>query len=217
MCSRVPAGTGRPFKTIETSLQPGAACARPPYRTLITMPLSSTPRRYTRTAMAFHWAMAVGLIGAIAVGWNASEMPMSVARLKLINWHKWFGITLLLFFVLRLLWRATHRPPAPPPMPAWQARAAGAVHGLLYLLMAAVPLIGWAYSNAAGFPVVWFGVLPLPDWVGPNKELAELLKGAHALAAWSLAALILAHVGAALKHLFIDRDRLLARMWPGKD
>ncbi|RVT86101.1 cytochrome b [Inhella crocodyli] len=181
------------------------------------MPLSSTPRRYTRTAMALHWVMALGLIGAIAVGWYASELPMSLARLKLINWHKWFGITLLLLFVVRFAWRATHRPPAEVPAPLWQARAAHAVHGLLYVLMAAVPLLGWAYSNAAGFPVVWFGVLPLPDWVGPNKELAETLKGLHKIAAWSLAVLIAAHVGAALKHQLIDRDRLLARMWPGKD
>ena len=97
-----------------------------------------------------------------------------------------------------------------------EARAASAVHGLLYLLMLAVPLLGWAYSNAAGFPVVWFGMLPLPDWVGPDKPLAATLKLLHKIAAWGLAGLIVAHVAAALKHHFIDRDGLLARMWPGK-
>jgi cytochrome b561 len=181
------------------------------------MPLTTPTRRYSLPAIALHWLMALGLIGAIAVGWWASEMPMSIQRLKLINWHKWFGITLLLLFVLRLAWRATHRPPAPAPMPLWQARTASAVHGLLYLLMAAVPLLGWAYSNAAGFPVVWFGVLPLPDWVGPDKALAATLKEVHGWAAWTLAALIAAHIAGALKHQFIDRDRLLARMWPTKD
>jgi cytochrome b561 len=180
------------------------------------MPLSTIPRRYTLPAIVLHWLMALGLIGAIAMGWYVSELPMSVQRLKLINWHKWFGITLLLLFVLRALWRATHRPPPEPPMPAWQARAASAVHTLLYLLMAAVPLLGWAYSNAASFPVVWFGVLPLPDWVGTDKALAETLKLLHKIAAWGLAGLIVAHVAAALKHQFIDRDGLLARMWPGK-
>ncbi len=180
------------------------------------MPLSTSLRRYTLPAIALHWLMALGLIGAIAMGWYVSELPMSVQRLKLINWHKWFGITLLLLFVLRALWRATHRPPAAIPTPLWQARAASAVHGLLYLLMLAVPLLGWAYSNAAGFPVVWFGVLPLPDWVGPDKPLAATLKLLHKIAAWGLAGLIVAHVAAALKHHFIDRDGLLARMWPGK-
>ncbi|MBN8504310.1 MAG: cytochrome b [Burkholderiales bacterium] len=179
--------------------------------------MQSSPHRYSAVAIALHWLMALGLIGAIGVGWYVSELPMSVQRLKLINWHKWFGITLLLLAALRLVWRATHRPPPEPPMPRWQAQAAQGVHGLLYALMLAVPLIGWAYSNAAGFPVVWFGVLPLPGFVGTDKALAETLKGVHKIAAWTLALLIVAHVGAALKHQFIDRDRLLARMGLGKE
>jgi cytochrome b561 len=178
--------------------------------------MQSSPHRYTAPAIALHWLMAVGLIGAIGVGWYVSELPMSVQRLKLINWHKWAGIALLSLALIRIVWRLTHQPPPEPPMPAWQAKAASAVHGLLYLLMLAVPLLGWAYSNAAGFPVVWFGVLPLPDFVGTDKALAETLKGLHKIAAWTLAGLILAHLGAALKHQFLDRDRLLARMGLGR-
>ena len=177
----------------------------------------SSPHRYSRPAVLLHWLMAIGLIAAISVGWYVSELPMGLQRLKLINWHKWFGITLLLLFVLRLTWRLIKRPPPALPMPAWQAKTASAVHGLLYLLMAVVPLLGWAYSNAAGFPVVWFGVLPLPDFIGTNKELAVLLKSLHQIAAWTLAVLIVAHIAAALKHQFMDRDRLLARMGFGKD
>lgn len=179
--------------------------------------MQSSPHRYSPPAVLLHWLMAVGLIGAVAVGWYVSGLPMGLQRLKLINWHKWFGITLLLLAVLRLAWRGTHRAPPDLPMPRWQSRTAHGVHHLLYLLMFAVPLLGWSYSNAAGFPVVWFGVLPLPDFVGKNKELADVLKGLHKVAAWSLVALILAHVGAALKHQFMDRDRLLDRMKFGKD
>jgi len=90
------------------------------------------------------------------------------------------------------------------------------MHGLLYVAFFAVPLLGWAYSSAAGFPVVWFGVLPLPDFVPKDKALADTFKELHELAAYGLAALVLAHVGAALKHHFVDRDGLLARMWPGR-
>jgi cytochrome b561 len=79
-----------------------------------------------------------------------------------------------------------------------------------------VPLIGWAYSSAAGFPVVLFGVLPLPDLVGPDKALAELIKPWHEIAAWALAALAALHVAAALKHQLIDRDGLINRMLPGR-
>jgi cytochrome b561 len=177
--------------------------------------MPSSPR-YNAPAIALHWVMALGLIGAIAVGWYVSGLPMGLQKLKLINWHKWFGITLLLLFVLRLGWRLAKGAPAAAPGPRWQQQAASAVHGLLYLLMGLVPLLGWAYSSAAGYPVVWFGVLPLPDWVGVDKELAQTLKGLHKIAAWTLATLILAHIAAALKHHFLDRDRLLARMGLGK-
>jgi len=79
-----------------------------------------------------------------------------------------------------------------------------------------VPLLGWAYSSAAGFPIVVFGVLPLPDFVPVNKPLSELIKPWHGYAAFALAGLAVLHVAAALKHQFIDRDGLLARMWPGR-
>jgi cytochrome b561 len=100
-------------------------------------------------------------------------------------------------------------------MPAWQrARLGDAVHGLMYALFFAVPLVGWAYSSAAGFPIVWFGVLPLPDFVPVDKALAEAIKPWHGWLAWTLAALVLLHVAAALQHHFIDRDGLLSRMRP---
>jgi cytochrome b561 len=99
-------------------------------------------------------------------------------------------------------------------MPAWQATAAHATHHLLYALFFAVPLVGWAYSSAAGFPIVWFGVVPLPDFVPVNRDLANaLLKPLHAYAAFTLAGVVLLHVAAAFKHQFIDRDRLMSRMW----
>jgi cytochrome b561 len=90
------------------------------------------------------------------------------------------------------------------------------VHLALYLLFFAVPLSGWAYSSAAGFPIVWFGVLPLPDFVPVDKALAETLKGLHKVLTLSLAALVVAHVAAALKHQWVDRDGLLARMGVGR-
>lgn len=175
---------------------------------------SSSPTRYSAVAMAFHWLLAVAIVGAFGVGWYMSGLPFSMTRLKLYNWHKWAGVTILALSALRLLWRLYQRPPADLPMPAWQARAAHLTHGALYVLFFAVPLAGWAYSSAAGFPIVWFGVLPLPDLVAPDKALAETLKLAHKLLAYGLAALVLAHLGATLKHHFIDRDGLLKRMLP---
>lgn len=177
--------------------------------------------RYTGVAMALHWLLAVALVGLFVLGVYMADLPFSPARLKLYNWHKWAGVTILLLSVLRLVWRLTHPAPALPAaieagMPAWQRMAHHATHHALYALFFVVPLVGWAYSSAAGFPVVLFGVLPLPDFVSADKALAELIKPWHKLSAFAMGALVLAHVGAACKHQFIDRDGLMQRMLPGR-
>ncbi|PZP32499.1 MAG: cytochrome b [Roseateles depolymerans] len=172
----------------------------------------NTADRYTPLAVVLHWLLALAIVGAFCVGVYMADLPFSPMRLKLYNWHKWAGVTILALSALRLLWRLTHRPPADPPMPAWQARAAHATHALLYVAFFAVPLSGWAMSSALGYPIVWFGVLPLPDLLPKNPDLGKQLIEVHELLAYALAALVLAHIGAALKHQFIDRDGLLNRM-----
>lgn len=180
--------------------------------------MSTTPARYTATARWLHALLGLALVGVFAMGLYMTELPFSPQRLKLYNWHKWAAMLVLAFSVLRLVWRLTHRPPALPAsirnaMPAWQRVAHHGTHAGLYGLFFAVPLLGWAYSSSAGFPVVLFGMLPLPDWVPANPDLAELLKPLHKLAAYALAGLVLLHVAAALKHALIDRDGLLRRMF----
>ena len=178
-------------------------------------PTAAATRHHPAT-VALHWLLAPMILGALALGLYMTGLPFSPARLKLYNWHKWAGVTILALSALRLLWRLTHQPPADVPMPAWQAKASHAVHGLLYVLFFAVPLAGWAYSSAAGFPVVLFGVLPLPDFVGADRELSEALKPLHRWLAYTLAAVVVLHVAGALKHHFIDRDGLLLRMMPAR-
>lgn len=185
-------------------------------QTTATLQSAHTAPRYTNTAIAFHWLLALLILGSLAVGLTMTGMPFSPLRLKLYNWHKWAGVTILLLSALRLLWRLSHRPPPTPPMPAWQANAAHWAHMALYALFFAVPLAGWSYSSAAGFPIVLFGVLPLPDFVPVSRDLAASLKQAHALLAWLLGAVVALHVAGALKHQVIDRDGLLQRMRPGR-
>lgn len=172
--------------------------------------------RYSGVAMGLHWLLALLIVGTFSLGVYMHELPFSPARLKYYNWHKWAGISILLLSFLRLAWRITHRPPADVAMPGWQAAAAHATHHLLYALFFIVPLLGWAYSSAAGFPIVWFGVLPLPDFVPVDKALAEAIKPWHERTALLMAALVLLHIAGALKHQFIDRDGLLDRMRPAR-
>jgi len=184
------------------------------------MQSAPTVSRYGTTAIALHWLLALAILGSLGVGFYMADLPFSPQRLRLFNWHKWAGITILALSAARLLWRLAHRPPELPPavlaaMPPWQHHAHRATHALLYALFFAVPLSGWAYSSAAGFPIVWFGVLPLPDWMPVDKDLADaLLKPLHHLLAFALAALVAVHVAATLKHQFVDRDGLFWRIWP---
>lgn len=168
---------------------------------------------YTRTAKLLHWIIAVMIFGLLGLGFYMADLPLSPYKLQLYSWHKWAGVSLWLLVLLRLCWRATHRPPAlPAHMSATERLAAHAGHGLLYLLMLAIPLSGWLMGSAKGIPTVWFGLLPLPDLIGKDKELARLLQSAHWALNIALLALLAAHVGAALKHHVIDKDDVLRRM-----
>jgi cytochrome b561 len=174
--------------------------------------------RYSLTAILLHWALGLALIGLFSMGLYMAELPVSPWRLKLFNWHKWAGMCVLVLSVWRLVWRITHRPPPLPEaiqqdMPGWQQHAHHLTQYAMYVLFLVVPLVGWAYSSAAGFPVVVFGVLPLPDFVPADKTLAELIKPWHEITAVCLALLVILHVAAALKHQWLDKHALIQRMW----
>lgn len=169
--------------------------------------------------MLLHWLLALGIIGMFGFGLYMVGLPFSPAKLKYINWHKWAGIIVLALSVLRLAWRLWRRPPPLPQamlrtMPHWQQLAHHATHHLMYLLFFAVPLLGWAYSSAAGFPIVLFGQWPLPDLLSANPELAKLIRPWHKWSAFALMGLAVLHVLAVIKHQCIDRDGLLWRMLP---
>ena len=183
-------------------------------RTVSPRMTSTSPLRYSGVAIALHWLLALALVASFTLGSFMTELETSPLKLRLYNWHKWAGVTILALSLARLLWRLSHRPPADPPMPLWQQRAAHATHRLLYVLFFAVPLSGWAYSSAAGHPVVLFGVLPLPDLVSADRAFAKAIRPLHGWLADGLAVLVALHVAAAVKHHLIDRDGLLGRMWP---
>lgn len=171
--------------------------------------------RYTATAIALHWLIAVLIIATFFLGLTMVDMPgITPTKLKYFNWHKWMGVTVLGFAVMRLLWRLTHAAPAlPTTLPGWERLAAHLGHLGLYVLMFAVPLSGYFYSLSAGYPVVYLGLFKLPVLIDPNPELKPILKTAHYLLNMGLAGLVSIHVLAALKHHFIDRNDILKRMW----
>ena len=175
--------------------------------------------RYTLPAIALHWLIALLIAGGFAVGLYMTGLKLSPQKLQLYAWHKWSGMTVLALALVRIVWRQTHTPPPPlPGQPTWQVLTAAYAHRVLYVLIVAIPVSGWLYSSASGYPVVLFGVkaLQLPDLVAKDKLLAGQLKELHEWLNWTLAALVTVHVAGALKHALIDRDGTLARMLPGR-
>ncbi len=173
------------------------------------------PVRYGRLAIALHWLMALAILGMLGVGLWMTELKTSPLKIEVYSWHKWTGLSILLLATVRLLWRV-HRPPPPlaESIPAWQARAAGLTHHVLYALMFAMPLSGWLQNSAAGFPLTWFGLFKVPALIARDKSAFAFWQQTHEVLAWTLLALIALHLAAALKHHFVNRDDTLRRILP---
>ena len=171
-------------------------------------------RRYDAMAIALHWVTAILIVANLTLGLSMVGLPISPPKLHWYLWHKSIGITIFVLTSVRLTWRALHPPPPPVPMPAWQQRASSLSHAALYALLLLIPVSGYLYSSATGVQVVWLGWLPLPDLVPKDKPLADGLKIVHVTLNSLLAITVCVHVAAALRHHFIDRDRVLARMLP---
>lgn len=185
------------------------------------------PERYTGTAIALHWIIGILMIVNVGLAWAWPVAPDEAVR-PLINNHKSIGITLLLLVTMRILWRATHKPPAlPVHHQPWEKRAAHAVHMLLYVIMFALPLSGWimdsAWEKAADNPNFWFGLFEWPRLgfimgmeAAEKKQVHGLFGEMHEISANILYVLVVVHIGGALKHQFIDKDRELARIGLGR-
>jgi len=173
------------------------------------------PAGYTRTAIALHWIVALLIVGNLAFGLYMVSLDLSPAKLKYYSWHKWNGVTIFLLVAIRLLWRLRNPAPAlPESMQPWEKHAANASHALLYVLFFAAPISGWLSSSASGFQTVYFSVIPIPDLLEKNKEVAEILKLVHRSINYTMAAIVAIHAAAAIKHHVHDRDDVLVRMLP---
>jgi cytochrome b561 len=171
--------------------------------------------RYGAVAQLFHWAIVALVVTQFILAWQEHQLPTGVAKIAVLARHKSVGITILVLALLRLTWRAFNPvPPPPETSPSWQRTASRFSHFLLYALLILIPLLGWAMSSARNFPVSWFGLVTLPDFVAPNRAVYEFLHEAHETCAKLLFVVALVHAVAALKHHFIDRDNVLRRMLP---
>jgi len=172
--------------------------------------------RYNNVAIALHWLLAVLLVAQIYVGWTFGDLPRGPERGEWFTWHKTLGVTILVLSVMRLGWRlANPPPPLPADMPAWEKAASRAVHVAFYVILIGLPLTGWLGVSAGrdGGSTPLLGDVPLPYAPGVPESAEDTLDGAHGLLVKITYALIALHVGAAMKHMFIDK-KATGRMPP---
>jgi cytochrome b561 len=178
--------------------------------------MKPTRTHFSPFARLLHWTMAPLIIAMLFIG-VGMVATVSRAHNTLIAIHRPLGIALLLLVVLRVGVRLTRgSPPLPDDMPTPQRLAAKASHLVLYVLMAAMPLIGWAMLSAAGYPVTLYGPLHLPPIAPHNVELFALLRALHTWFAFALFATVLLHLAAALFHGLIRRDGVFSSMARGE-
>ena len=173
-------------------------------------------RRYGAVAQALHWLIAALVLVMFGLGWYMTDLPLGQRKFDLYQIHKSLGLTIFTLAALRLAWRLyTPAPPLPAHMAPWERRAARTSHTLLYGLLLGQPILGYLQSNAANFPLVVWGVVPVPALLAPDEPLGETLAMVHGFVADVIAVLVLVHVAAALRHHFWLKDDVLRRMLPG--
>lgn len=179
------------------------------------IPLRNTVTHYGLISQLLHWAVVLLVALQFVWAWRIDQTESVIQTYRLTVQHKSIGMTVLMLAVLRLAWRLFNRPPPlPAGMPRWEMTAAKLSHGLLYALIFAMPLTGWAYSSAGGYGAEWFGWIDFPDFVGESERLEDILGRVHGALAGTLVAVVALHVLAALRHHFILKDSVLKRMLP---
>lgn len=182
------------------------------------MSLKNTPDGYGWVSRVNHWLSALVFIVLIPMGMVMEEMDdeRGGAFFQLLEWHKGLAVLLMGLVLLRLLWMALDRTAVrKEPVDAWQSTLTNVVRLVLWAGLIGMPLSGWIMSNSAGYPVGFFGLFDLPFIVPESEFLHEAAESAHEALPGLLILAIVLHVAGALKHHFVDNDRVLTRMSRG--
>ena len=181
------------------------------------MAIKNTDTSYGTIAKAFHWSMFVLLLGMVILGNYMHDLPADTPeqmgyKFGLYDYHKSFGVLILLLVIFRLVWRRINPvPKMPDTMSRIDGLSAHAMHMLLYVIMFAQPLFGWLMSSYGGHPVKFFG-LELPALADKDKAMGDFFHEAHEITALILVVAFVVHVAAALFHHYVRKDDVMERM-----
>lgn len=177
--------------------------------------MSLLPNRrlhYGATAKLLHWLVVALLVVQYAIGWLMPDIHGSMLPGNAMILHLSLGLTILAIVLVRLLWRLTHPVAPESSLPRWQRVSSEGVHWLLYLGVLTTTVTGWIFASYRGWSVKYFFVVPLPMLASKSPAGVKMLDGWHQAAEWTLLVLVAIHIGAALAHIFLYRDRIMQRM-----
>jgi cytochrome b561 len=177
------------------------------------MPLRNTANRYGAVAKFLHWGIVILIIAQYVLAEAAEELEDGPDKFATIANHQSVGMLILLLMLARIGWKLANRGmPQPVPMARPQQIAAAAGHGILYLLVLALPLSGWVMSSAAGDPPAFFGLFEFPSLVGASHDLQETLEEVHETLFNAVVVVAVLHALAAVFHHVWMKDDTLRRM-----
>lgn len=182
----------------------------------MTSPSDTKPEKYNWLSRQFHWVIAAMIIAMFALAWTMEPLPLSKEKLNFYSWHKWLGIIILGLVSFRLIWRLFTKAPSTEHtnVPGFINVLAALGHVALYLLLITIPIIGWLRSSTAGYQVVLFEKIPLPNLMAKDQELSKLFSELHELSAFALLFLLAGHIGAVVLHHVKFKDPVLLKMQP---
>lgn len=173
-------------------------------------PSIATSPQWPLRVRALHWliflTVAVAVCAILGREWIEDSDGKALMRI-----HTQAGVLVLLLAALRIVSRLAAHAPDTHDRRSAAGRAAALLHLCFYLILLALPLLGWAYFNAKGKPVVFFG-LELPRLLGRDRDIADTLQSLHTTLGWTLLALVAVHVLGALWHHFGAKDDVLRSM-----
>ncbi len=175
---------------------------------------STREAAYGTAARTLHWLVFFLVAAQILIGWTMPHIRPGVPQEGLVAWHLSIGALIMLVVLVRLAWRIV-RPVPPAPMAAWERVLAALTHLVLYALLIAIPVLGWAAAGFFGYQLRLFGIIPLPALADHTMRWAHEAGDVHDLLTNVLLGVVAVHVAAALWHYFVRRDGVLQRMLPG--
>ncbi len=184
------------------------------------MAFMNSANRYGAVAKFLHWLIVLIFINQYVVGslmmrLGKEELFLGVAAGPFYTWHKSVGVIALAIVLLRLTWRKTTRlPDWADTLEEWERATTKCVERALYGCMLMMPISGYVFTLAGGYPFKLFGVVPLPLLIEKNAALASIGEAAHLVFAYLTVIALTVHIGLGIKHQLVNKDRFLNRMLP---